>query len=377
MNSNLNLDSLKKPKSKVKVCQKCVNDSSVPQITFSSNGICNYCSYYDKIQSTITDYDLLKTLWLKRIEKYKGMGEYDALVGFSGGKDSSYILYQLKNKYKLKIKAWTLDNGFLTKKSKERINEIIDQLGIDYEYRSINRNTLSELYNISISFQGGPCLTCSLILYPLMVKTASEQLIPMAIHGRSRPQMFQVYSADNHLDALNPFLEMGLSKVEDINTVDVMRNSIKRLLNIIPKERFEAKFKLFFPVYEKKSFISEFIGYFLYHPYNEKKLIQFLKKNLNWKTYENSDILQHFDCEAHDAASYLYEIAYGRPFIMPEVSVYVRENILTRKEALERLERELFKNKPEESFEILSKFVNRSAESLIENAKQIAKRNFS
>jgi len=103
------------------VCKKCVNDISISGISFNSKGICNFCEEYKRIKPIISDYNSLEKLWKGRIEKYKGIGEYDALVGLSGGKDSTYILYQLINKYKLKVKAWTIDQGFLTKWSKERI----------------------------------------------------------------------------------------------------------------------------------------------------------------------------------------------------------------------------------------------------------------
>ncbi len=97
--------------------------------------MCKFCEEYEIISPVISDYVSLKKLWLGRVEKHKGKGEYDAFVGLSGGKDSTYVLYQLKNKYKLKVKAWTIDQGFLTSESRERVESIVSELGVDHEYK--------------------------------------------------------------------------------------------------------------------------------------------------------------------------------------------------------------------------------------------------
>jgi len=66
----------------------------------------------------------------RRFEKYRGKHQYDAVVGLSGGKDSTYVLCQIVNKYKLKVAAVTYDNGFLTDFAKESIKNTVNKLGV-------------------------------------------------------------------------------------------------------------------------------------------------------------------------------------------------------------------------------------------------------
>ncbi|MFX1417648.1 MAG: hypothetical protein ACFE9N_01880 [Promethearchaeota archaeon] len=353
-------------------CSKCVNDISVSGISFNGNNTCNYCEAYERKQVKLTDYDALMKLWLGRLKRYKGQGDYDALVGLSGGKDSTYVLHQLKNTYGLKVKAWTLDQGFLTKWSKERIESIVSELGVDHEYSVVDREKIAPLYILSIMATGGPCYTCSYVMYGLFIKTASEQNIPMAIHGRSRPQMLKIYSPHNELDPYKPFLEMSLKPIEDVNLTKTYEDILSVLHKILPANEVE-KFSEFFPNLDT-GYIAEFIPYFLYHPYDETKLVEFLEANMNWKRHQNYDVFTHFDCAAHDASGYLYEIADGRPFIMPELSVSIREGVISREEAVKRLERETFLRFPTQSMETLASYVKKSQRSLISNARRIAKR---
>ncbi|UCC19881.1 MAG: hypothetical protein JSV62_00980 [Promethearchaeota archaeon] len=354
------------------ICSKCVNDISVSGISFNSNNICNYCEEYERLESRLTDYNALIKLWLGRIEKYKGQGDYDALVGLSGGKDSTYVLYQLKNTYGLKVKAWTLDQGFLTKWSKERIESIVSELGVDHEYSKVDQTKITPLYILSIMATGGPCYTCSYVMYGLFIKTASEQNIPMAVHGRSRPQMLKIYSPHNKFDPYKPFLEMSLKPIEDVNLTETYEDVLAVLNTLLPANEVE-KFSVYFPDLQCGN-IAEFVPYFLYHPYDETRLVEFLEANMNWKRHQDYAIFTHFDCAAHDAAGYLYEIADERPFIMPELSVSIREGIISREDALKRLEKETFTEFPTKSMETLTKYINKTQRSLISNARRIARR---
>jgi hypothetical protein len=63
----------------------------------------------------------------------KGRGIYDAIVLFSGGKDSTYILNRLRKHYKkLHIVALTVDNGFRSPIGKQNTEIICEHLDVDH-----------------------------------------------------------------------------------------------------------------------------------------------------------------------------------------------------------------------------------------------------
>ncbi|MCJ7762148.1 hypothetical protein MUP38_01680, partial [Candidatus Bathyarchaeota archaeon] len=65
-----------------------------PGISFDEEGVCNYCRDYTKV--SVLGEEALK----QELSKYQGKGEkYDCLVPISGGRDSSFTLYQIVKKY--------------------------------------------------------------------------------------------------------------------------------------------------------------------------------------------------------------------------------------------------------------------------------------
>jgi hypothetical protein len=354
------------------VCQKCVNDTTIPGISFNAQGICNFCKAYESYKHILTDFRALEPLWRGRIEKYKGIGEYDAIVGLSGGKDSTYVLYHLIHTYHLKVKTWTIDNGFLTSWARERIEDIVSELGVEHEYAIIKQEQLAPLYQLSIMMSAGPCYTCSYVMFGIFLKTASEQGIPMAIHGRSRPQMLKIYSGDNELDVYMPFLKMALTPIVQIDIPKTYSEVVEILTRLVPPSEM-SKFAQFFPDY-KNGFVAELVPFFVYHPYNQSEILTFLEHHMNWKQHSNQKLFSHFDCAVHPASQYLYQLAEGRSFYMPELSVSIREGSLSRERALNEMEQEKLLAIPSESMKVLCDYIGKSEKALIMNAKRIAKR---
>ena len=76
-------------------CTRCLNDSSVRNISFDSEGVCNFCRGYERIADKLNDRQTLQRLFESRIERVRGKHRYDAALGVSGGKDSVFVLSQL------------------------------------------------------------------------------------------------------------------------------------------------------------------------------------------------------------------------------------------------------------------------------------------
>ena len=118
-----------------RICNRCVLDTSDPEITFDEKGNCNHCnSYFEKIkylsyQGEKSDKELAALV--AEIKEAGKNNEYDCLVGVSGGIDSSYVAYLVK-KLGLRPLAWHLDNGWNSDQAVKNIRGICSKLGIDY-----------------------------------------------------------------------------------------------------------------------------------------------------------------------------------------------------------------------------------------------------
>ncbi|MDD5593723.1 MAG: N-acetyl sugar amidotransferase, partial [Candidatus Margulisbacteria bacterium] len=117
------------------ICSRCVMDTSDKEIEFDSQGVCTYCRHYDKYFRGIyyLDDKLKEERLHQLVAKIKRDGrgkEYDCVIGLSGGVDSSYTAYVVKN-LGLRPLAIHLDNGWNTELAVKNIENIVKKLGID------------------------------------------------------------------------------------------------------------------------------------------------------------------------------------------------------------------------------------------------------
>ncbi|HEY3196408.1 MAG TPA: hypothetical protein VGJ57_00220, partial [Nitrospirales bacterium] len=63
----------------------------------------------------------------------KGAFQYDAICLFSGGKDSTYMIHRIRCEFpRLRMLAYTIDNGFMSPVAKDNVYELIGKLQIDH-----------------------------------------------------------------------------------------------------------------------------------------------------------------------------------------------------------------------------------------------------
>ena len=81
-------------------CSNCVMDSSDSAITFDINGVCDHCRVYAKDIAPKWKLGKNREIELEQlVSKIKKDGEgkdFDCILGMSGGIDSSYLLYLVK-----------------------------------------------------------------------------------------------------------------------------------------------------------------------------------------------------------------------------------------------------------------------------------------
>ena len=83
---------------KVVFCKSCLNMSTRPRITFDDRGWCNACQWME--EKKVFDWSVRQRELTILLDKYRSKtGDFDCVVPVSGGKDGSYIAYNLKNKY--------------------------------------------------------------------------------------------------------------------------------------------------------------------------------------------------------------------------------------------------------------------------------------
>lgn len=118
-----------------RICTRCIMDSSDPDIVFDANGVCNHCNHHDlrmaQIPAANPDAAARLDALVRRI-KASRRGEYDAIMGLSGGVDSSYVAY-VAQQLGLKPLAVHFDNGWNSEVAVRNIENIVKRLGFDLQ----------------------------------------------------------------------------------------------------------------------------------------------------------------------------------------------------------------------------------------------------
>lgn len=118
-----------------KICNRCVMDTTDPNIVFDDKGNCNYCTNYLANDFRYSEKKKLQIEKIIKEIKYKGKNnKYDCIIGVSGGVDSTYVAYEVK-KLGLRPLAVHLDNGWNSELAVANIQKTLEKLDIDlYTY---------------------------------------------------------------------------------------------------------------------------------------------------------------------------------------------------------------------------------------------------
>ncbi|MCL4846636.1 MAG: amino acid adenylation domain-containing protein [Acidobacteria bacterium] len=174
----------------VRHCLRCGLPSNFPRAGFDEQGVCRLCRSYDAIKDRAQAYfrtvDDLRAVFEEAARTRRG--EYDCLMLYSGGKDSTYALCRLVE-MGVSVYAFTLDNGFISESAKENIRKVTTTLGVPIEFATTP--AMAAIFRDSLARFSNVCNGCFKTIYTLSMLRARELGIPIIVTGLSRGQMFE------------------------------------------------------------------------------------------------------------------------------------------------------------------------------------------
>ena len=118
----------------LRVCTRCVMDTSDPEIEFDENGVCNHCKRAETLLgSRLEEYKTGQYALERLVPRIKAAGEGkedDCVLGVSGGADSTYAAYIAKE-LGLRPLAVHFDNGWNSELAVKNIENTLKKLGIE------------------------------------------------------------------------------------------------------------------------------------------------------------------------------------------------------------------------------------------------------
>lgn len=186
------------------MCKKCILlDGSLGVSVNASTGLCNYCedpeyktpSWWktqiteDMRRDGLEDWQQV----IEHVQSKRGKRKYDCIVGYSGGKDSTALLWKMIHDYDLNPLAVTVDSGFIPDTAFENIKDTLQKIDVDHAIIDGAKDTFPKMYKWMFLHQNSEvkCLTtslcqvCSDLVHALVVKEALKQEIDLILFGYS------------------------------------------------------------------------------------------------------------------------------------------------------------------------------------------------
>ena len=207
----------------LKRCKSCLLPETHETLVLNEKGICNICSAF-RDKSGINWEIRLKELD-ELVLNYKGKYRYDCIIPFSGGKDSTWTLYYLMNRYPdLRPLIVRFNHGFLRPKLKNNCDKVFRKLGVDVHEFTPNWNVVKKLMLQSFIEKGDFCWHCHTGIFAYPMQVAIKEKTPLLFWGEPSAEYTAYYSYDQKEEVdeerFNRFVNLGISSEDMLIRLD-------------------------------------------------------------------------------------------------------------------------------------------------------------
>ena len=313
----------------MKECKNCTLNDNVFSVRIDEDGLCNYCRQRQKRDTALPfSPEEAEGQLAEAFAAYKDR-PYQVLLAYSGGKDSTYTLYKLRERFNVSVLAVTFDNGFLTEQCRQNIHTVTSALDVDSVTVKPSFNKLAQIFHLAATREIFPkkamerassiCTACIGMVKTVTYSEALLRKIPFICFGWTpgqAPVKSPVLKLDyrmilaNQRQLLDPIIKnLG----EDYRQYFIDPDWLQTQLEYIPS--------LTYPL--------------VYDTYSEDKIYETIY-SIGWKRPQDTDV-NSTNCLLNSYANYMHTKQYGfNPYIM-EIAGLVREGYLGREEGLLKL----------------------------------------
>jgi aryl carrier-like protein len=307
-------------------CVRCGLPSNYPDVGFDENGVCDVCiefaGYRDSAQDYFQDMPALRAVIDTGLPS---KGSHDCVVLFSGGKDSTYMIGRLVD-MGLKVLAFTLDNGFLSKQAKANIERVSQALGVDHIYG--HTPAMNKIFADSLDRFANVCNGCFKTIYTLGMQVAMDRDIPFVFTGLSRGQFFETRLTSE-------LFEQGAPNAAEIDDIVLeARKAYHRAPDAVTKCLDMSAFETD-EIFDK----VRVVDFYRYCDVDLDGLYAYLDTRLPW--VRPSDTGRSTNCLINDVGIYVHKTERGYHNYALPYSWDVRMGVKDRDAAMDELDDEL------------------------------------
>jgi N-acetyl sugar amidotransferase len=343
-------------------CARCVLPETHETIVFDHEGVCNICRQHEFKQKVI-DWDSKKKELDNLIADYRDKFDYDCIIPFSGGKDSTWTLYYLVKEYGLKPLVVRFDHGFLRPQVLENTIKVTRKLGVDLHQFTPNWKVVQKLMLQSFLEKGDFCWHChtGIFAYPMWV--AMRYKVPLVIWGEPSAEYTAYYSYDQPEEVdekrFNRYVNLGITAQDMF--IRLEGSVDERDLNPFTYP----------PLKELRSIGYRSVCLGSYVPWDVKRQARIIQEDLGWKGDEVENVppgyeYEKVECYLQGVRDYIKFIKRGYARASHLASLDIRNQRIGREEAMKLVEE--YEGKRPPSLDLFLDFVGLTEEEFLEVA---------
>jgi len=303
-----------------RLCSRCVMDTTDPDIRFDADGVCNHCHEYDRRvrEEVFTGEDGRRRLQAiaEKIKRHGAGNQYDCVIGVSGGVDSTFVAYKVKQ-LGLRPLAVHLDNGWDSELAVNNIHKTLETLGIDLYTHVID---WEEFRDLQVAFLKASTPDSEIpsdhAIVSLMYQMAEKTNVPYVIIGRN-------VRTETHMA---PAWSMGHFDWKYIR-------SVHEQFGTVPLKTFPHRTRLQELGYREK---QRWVSILNYVDYVKKDAMDILQREIGFAYYGS----KHYESiYTRFFQGYILPRKFGYDKRKGHLSSLICSGEMTREEALQELEK--------------------------------------
>lgn len=313
---------------KIKFCKKCVMPNTRPGIQFDEDGVCEACNNFAKKE--LTDWNKRYKELEELCAKYRGCNGdgYDCAIAVSGGKDSTFQVYVMKELMRMNPLLISVDSWSWTEAGKENKANISEAFGCDVLTFSLNKKAGKKMLLKGLEKLGSPTWYIDAAIYATPVNLCIKMGIELLVYGENvnyeygGSQKEETYSAKGIFgnDVVKP-IDWN-EWIEDGITMKDLYSIKQPSLDQMNKANLE-------PIY-----LSYFIKWDTHHNYEVAKRHGFKHMEHEWVRENTIENYNQIDSPGYLINQWFKYPKFGHSSTTEMASRYIRAGRMSRDEAI-------------------------------------------
>jgi 3'-phosphoadenosine 5'-phosphosulfate sulfotransferase (PAPS reductase)/FAD synthetase len=310
------------------ICTRCVLPGTFPGIRFDEQGVCNFCRDFKGQAALNEEKKEYLDKFLKLVDQVRGRAEYDCTLSYSGGKDSTYTLYLLKEEFGLRPLTVTFDNGFVSEQAFRNIRTVTENLGVDGLIFKADAGLLKRIFAAGVEATlyspkaleraSTICTSCIGLVKFTALKIALEKRIPLMAWGWSPGQA----PLRSSIMKINPALFRSTQEMYRQPMREVVGEAIDRYF--LSEEHFQ-----------QAGIFPTNVSPLAFLEYDERRIVRKIEE-LGWAMPQGLDA-NSTNCLLNAFANQVHIDRHGfHPYAF-EVAGMVRTGVMSREDGMEKI----------------------------------------